>query len=211
MTAGERNGVPKGAPFPISEAPYGALFPAVAHGAANDEFLVTWDDFGGRGEVIHGQRVRASDGALIGKNFPIGSVAGGIRSAVASSAAAGIYLVVYWVPGAAAEIYGQRVSAVGALLGTNFNISLDGVFSGYPAISWTEAGDQFLVTWDSEDGSIHGRPSGAASAISSGPHPGDARRARDRSCIAHDPVNYRWLVQFNVAGTLAPMTSGGSW
>src|SRR5687767_5057134 len=75
-------GVPSGAVFQISESPTGGLFPAVAYNATTDEFLVTWDDFGRRGDVIHGQRVRASDGALLSPNFPIGSVSGGIRSAV---------------------------------------------------------------------------------------------------------------------------------
>src|SRR4030095_8135271 len=78
---------PAGAPgspvFPISEAPFGALFPAVAFHATNNEFLVTWDDTGDRGGVIYGQRVRGSDGALMGTNIPIGTLYGGIRSAVA--------------------------------------------------------------------------------------------------------------------------------
>jgi hypothetical protein len=76
-------GTVSGAAFPISEASYGALFPAVAFNAANNEFLVTWDDAGDCGGVIFGQRVRGSDGALLGTNFPIGTSHRGIRSAVA--------------------------------------------------------------------------------------------------------------------------------
>src|SRR5688572_3031037 len=47
-------GTTAGDAFQISEAPAGGLFPAVAYNALNDEFFVTWDDFGRRGDVIHG-------------------------------------------------------------------------------------------------------------------------------------------------------------
>jgi hypothetical protein len=88
-----------GAPFPISDASFASLFPAVAFNPADNEFLVTWDDGGDRGGVIFGQRVRGSDGALLGGNFAIGSVYGGIRSAVAWSATSASWLVVFWGPG----------------------------------------------------------------------------------------------------------------
>jgi hypothetical protein len=191
-------GTVSGVAFPISESPSGALFPAVAHNATDHEFLVTWDDFGRRGDVIHGQRVRASDGVLMGTNFPIGSVSGGIRSAVAWSPVNNAYLVAYWGGNPNIEIHGQRVSGAGALLGGNFNISNDGVFSGYPAIAWGSSGNQFLVSWDNEDGNIHARridPAsgallGARILVTSG-------GAKDRSCVAYDSANNRWLVQFN--------------
>jgi len=192
-------GTVSAAAFPISEAPYGALYPAVAYDETSHEFLVTWDDAGDRGGVIYGQRVRASDGALVGANFPIGSIYGGIRSAVAWSSVSGCYLVVYWGPGGAApEVYGQRVAGDGALLGANFNISNDGVFSGYPAVAWGVSDNQFLVTWDNDDGNIHGRrvdPGsgallGSMIVVTTG-------GAKDRSCSAYDSVNQRWLVQFN--------------
>jgi hypothetical protein len=191
-------GVPVGGAVPITEAPYGGLFPAVAYNATNDEFLVTWDDFGRRGDVIHGQRVRASDGVLVSTNFPIGSIGGGIRSAVAWSPVNNAYLAVYWVPAGTIEVYGQRVAANGALLGGNFNISNDGPFSGYPAIAWGSSGNQFLVTWDHDDGNIRGQriaaangaPLGSVITVTSG-------GAKDRSCVAYDSVNLRWLVQFN--------------
>jgi len=187
----------------ISDSGFGALFPAIAFNASSNEFLVTWDDAGGRGAVIYGQRVRGSDGLLVGGNFPIGSLYGGIRSAVAWSPASACYLVVYWGPGPAnspPEVYGQRVSG-GALLGAAFNISNDGVFSGYPAVAWAEAVNQFLVTWDNEDGSIHGQRVNAANgALLGGAIFVTSVGARDRSCIAYDSINARWLVQFNDGG-----------
>lgn len=194
-------GTVSGAAFPISEAPFGALYPAIAYNAASNEFLVAWDDAGDRGGVIYGQRVRGSDGALIGTNFAIGTLYGGIRSAVAWSPVNNVYLVTYWGnSGGVIDIFGQRVSGSGALLGGNFNISNDAIFSGYPAVAWGASGNQFLVTWDNEDGNIHGRrvaPAtgallGSAIFVTSG-------GAKDRSCVAYDSVNNRWLVQYNNA------------
>jgi hypothetical protein len=191
-------GAPSGDGFQISEAPSGGLFPAVAFNATDNEFLVTWDDFGRRGDVIHGQRVRASDGMLLGTNFPIGTVSGGIRSAVAWSPENNLYLVVYWGGRPIIDVFGQRVSGSGALLGGNFNVSNDGVFSGYPAVAWGTSGNQFLVSWDNEDGNIYARRVDSATGallgstifVTSG-------GAKDRSCIAYDSIANRWLVQFN--------------
>jgi|GEM_PF-5396299 hypothetical protein len=194
-------GVPGGAAFPISDAGFGALFPAIVFNASNNEFLVTWDDAGGRGGVILGQRVRGSDGALMGTNFAIGTLYGGIRSAVAWSPVNNVYLVVYWGnSGGIIDVSGQRVSGSGALLGANFNISNDPIFSGYPAVAWG-ASNQFLVTWDNEDGNIHGRRiDPATGALLGAPIIVTTGGAKDRSCIAYDSVNARWLVQFNNGG-----------
>jgi hypothetical protein len=191
-------GTVSGLAFPVSEAPFGALYPAIAYNAANNEFLVTWDDAGDRGGVIFGQRVRASDGALMGTNFAIGTLYGGIRSAVAWSPVNNVYLVVYWGnSGGVIDIFGQRVSGSGTLLGVNFNISNDPIFSGYPAVAWG-APNQFLVTWDNEDGNIHGRRIDPTTGVLLGtPIMVTAGGAKDRSCVAYDSVNSRWLVQFN--------------
>src|SRR5687767_6896484 len=51
--------------FCLSSGVAYALYPAIAYNATNNEFLVTWDD-GALGDIIAGQRVRASDGALLG-------------------------------------------------------------------------------------------------------------------------------------------------
>lgn len=193
------DGAPAGDAFPISDAAFGSLYPAVAFNPGGNEFLVTWDDGGARGGVIFGQRVRGSDGALLGANFPIGSVFGGIRSAVAWSPVSNCYLVVYWGPGnTAPEVYGRRVSGSGGLLGGQLNISNDALFSGYPAVAWASSANQFLITWDNDDGNIHGRRVNAADGtflgatifVTSG-------GGKDRSCIAYDPINPRWLVQYN--------------
>ena len=192
-------GTVSGAAFPISEGPFGALYPAIAYNSMGNEFLVTWDDAGSRGGVIFGQRVRGSDGALMGTNFAIGTLYGGIRSAVAWSPVNNVYLVTYWGNSdGVIDIFGQRVSGNGALLGGNFNISNDAIFSGYPAVAWGASGNQFLVTWDNEDGNIHGRRvNPATGALLGSTIIATGGGAKDRSCVAYDSVNHRWLVQFN--------------
>jgi hypothetical protein len=192
-------GTVSGAVFPISEAPFGALYPAIAYNSTGNEFLVTWDDAGSRGGVIFGQRVRGSDGALMGTNFAIGTLYGGIRSAVAWSPVNNVYLVTYWGnSGGVIDVFGQRVSGNGALLGGNFNISNDAIFSGYPAVAWGASGNQFLVTWDNEDGNIRGRRvNPATGALLGSAILATSGGSKDRSCVAYDSVNHRWLVQFN--------------
>jgi hypothetical protein len=193
-------GAVSGNPFPISNDPTAyKLYSAIAYNATNNEFLVSWDD--GRGDVIWGQRVRGSDGALLGTNFQIGQT-GGIRSAVAWNESNNIYMVVWWGNG---EIDGRRVSNAGSLLGSQVNISNDPYFDGYPAIS-SDNGSQFLVTWDYAPGAadyIRGQRVSAASGANIGSPIDFTMTGRsDRSCSAFDPANSRWMVAFNHPGAL---------
>jgi hypothetical protein len=108
--------------------------------------------------------------------------------------------VAYFVPGAGADVFAQRVSGAGALAGANINVSADAIFSGYPAIAWGESGNQFLVTWDHEDGNIRARRVSAATGVALGAgFAVTAGGGKDRSCVAYDPHDARWLVQFNDA------------
>jgi hypothetical protein len=176
-----------------------ALFPAVAYNAARDEFLVTFD----ADPSIAGQRVKATDGTLIGGNFPIGEARGGIRSAVAWSATSNNYLVVYFAPsGGRTEIFGRRISAAGKPLDPELNLSQDPNFSGYPAIAYAQEGDQFLVTWDHEPsenrGHIRGQRISAASGKPlGGPLDIATGGTENRSTIAYDHHHKRWLVEYN--------------
>ena len=88
------NGTVSGTDFRISDAT-GGYYPAIAYNATNNEFLVTWDDQR-PGYHIYAQRVRGSDGVLLGGNFSAGTLAGN-RSAVAWSATSNNYLVAFAV------------------------------------------------------------------------------------------------------------------
>lgn len=174
------------------------LFPSIAYNATDNEFLVTWDDERG-GDTTWGQRVRGSDGALLGPNFQI-SPGHGVRSAAAWNAAHNVYLVAYWTV-STSEVRHRRVSNTGALLGSEVNVSNDTAFSGYPAVA-SDNGNQFLVTWDYEVVenvlSIRGRRVDASTGAALGNQIVVSDSGREgRSCIAFDPGSSRWLVQFN--------------
>ena len=195
---------PLGDVFRISRAAEAeALFPAVAYNARADEYLVTFDT----SRSIGGQRVRGSDGALLGDNFVIGKAAGGIRSALAWSSESDNYLVAYYAPGGGrTEIFARRVDKLGLVKGDEMNLSRDANYSGYPAVAYSEAGDQFLITWDHEPsdnvGNIRGQRVSAASGRMLG-EPLDIATSgtENRSTIAYDNLRKRWLVQYNESAT----------
>ncbi|MBM3696789.1 MAG: hypothetical protein FJW79_12820, partial [Actinobacteria bacterium] len=153
-------GAPLGANFRISggSAINSDRDPAVAWNQASREYLVVWEDLrnegAGKGYDIYGQRVGAN-GALIGSNLRITGVAHATSyaPAVAWNQAHNQYLVVWHdgrsYPTRGYDIYGQRVSAAGALLGGNFRVS-GGSATGddlHPAVSWNPANNQYLVVW----------------------------------------------------------------
>jgi hypothetical protein len=196
-------GAPVGNVFRISEVPQTeALFPAIAYNAQDNEYLVTFDT----STSIYGQRVRASDGALLAGNFAIGSTFGGSRSAVAWSQTSNNYLVAYYVPAGTVDVYARRVGNTGMLLGGEMNLSSDANFSGYPAVAYSSSGNQFLVAWDHEPsnnlGYIRGqRVSAATGATLGGAFNIATGGTENRSAIAYDSVNHRWLVQYNESAT----------
>ena len=187
--------------FRISEvATGGAYYPSVAYNAMDNEFLVSFDT----DPTIYGQRVRGSDGAMVGGNFGIGVVDAG-RSSVAWSPISNNYLVAYWAfPGGPTEIYGRRLTNTGSLIGNEFNISNDNRFSGYPSVAWGATDNQFLVAWDHEpvdnQGYIRGqRLSASDGSLLSGPFNIATSGTDNRSNIAYDSISNRWFVQYNLS------------
>ncbi|MDO8587368.1 MAG: hypothetical protein Q7T82_10035, partial [Armatimonadota bacterium] len=190
-----------GSPFQISDGTVYALYPTLAYNSTNNEFLVTWDD--GRGpDKIAGQRVRGSDGALLGGNFTIGTTPGG-RSSVAWSSTSNCYYVVYYLAAGNVDVFGQRVSNAGTLLGSEKNISNDTAYSGYPSVGYGSSGNQFLVTWDHSDftSPIHGQRIDAATGNAvGGVFSVTSLGYEDRSSVTYDNVNNRFMVQCNEQG-----------
>ena len=193
------SGAVVGNAFLISNPSYGGWYPAVAYNATNNEFLVAWDDDRGG---TWGQRVRASDGVLLGGNFGI-SANGNIRPSIAWSSASNCYgVATYQLP--AVEVYVHRLSNTGAVLSVT-NCSNDGFYSGYPSIAYSTSGNQFLVTWDSDasqNGNIEGQRVDAATGAPLGGKMTVASGACDcRSQVTYDSINARWLVMFqNLCG-----------
>ena len=143
-----------------------AATPAVAYGSAANEYLVAWEGDGLATDEefeIFGQRVSAT-GAELGTDFRI-STAGtdgdpardGFNAAIEYSSVANEFLVGFDADSLAAdtdtEIFGQRVSATGAELGTDFPISNIGIAdreASTPALAFNAAANEFLAVWHAD-------------------------------------------------------------
>jgi hypothetical protein len=163
---------------PGGDTSYDAYYPAVAYNSTEDEYLVVWwgdDDTGGLANEefeIFGQLVDAASGAEIGIDFrlsdmgPDGDASYDARyPAVAYNSAANEYLVVWEgdddtgsLVSEELEIFGQRVSATGAEIGTNdFRLSDmgpdgDSNYDAYsPAVAYNSTNDEYLVVWSGDD------------------------------------------------------------
>jgi Ca2+-binding RTX toxin-like protein len=156
---------------PDGDKRFVATFPAVAHNAPANEYLVTWeanetidpDPFDIRVVEIYGQRLSAAGAATGTDDFRISTMGpegegltGGYFPAVDSNAQ-GEYLVT-WYGGettSESEIFGQRLTAAGAPAGTDdFRISAMGPDGGgsVPAVAYHPQADEYLVTWEATGG-----------------------------------------------------------
>lgn len=161
---------------PNGSPSYGALFPAVAYGAALNEYLVVWegsDNSGGMAPFereIFGQRVLAPGGEVGINDFRISDMGGsgdpafeGGHPAVVAGSGGGYFVVWYgdddlgglvddeW------EIFGQRLSATGAALGFNdFRISRMGpngnpeYDAAFPALAYDSSRGRLLPVWQAD-------------------------------------------------------------
>ncbi|MFQ6058523.1 MAG: hypothetical protein ACE5MB_06575, partial [Anaerolineae bacterium] len=149
--------------FPICTEGSWQMTPAVAYSSLADEYLVVWSDWRTSGPDIYGQRI-SSSGALLGDAFPISRAANEQRSpAVAYNNLADEYLVVWQdhrsfsaadfeIYQAPSEVYGQRVSSSGALLGGDFVLSAAPGWLGTPVIAYGRSANGYLVAWASGEG-----------------------------------------------------------
>lgn len=156
-----------GADGDLSRAPL--IRSAVAANPAVNEYLVVWtaDSLPTDNEFeVFGQRISAS-GAEIGGDFRISTVGADgdpLRGAgepdVAYNSVANEYLVVWAGDGLATaneeEVFGQRISATGTEIGTEFRISRSGpetdptISVEFPAVDYNSLVNEYLVVWESE-------------------------------------------------------------
>ena len=139
-----------------------------------NRYLVVWTDYRNGNADVYGQLV-AADGSPVGDNIAIGSVPQyqGFPK-VAYSSASNSYLVVWMDERAgkpnSADIFGQRVSADGSLLGEDFAIDNGANNQAFPSIAYRPQGDKFLVVWsewigNSSNEDVFGRFVTAAGAV----------------------------------------------
>ncbi len=152
------NGTLSGSNFAIANANQGQYYPQAAYDAANQRFLVVWEDLRNGTYDIYGQLVNAN-GSLYSGNFIISDAANSQeRPALAYDNSNQRFLVV-WADtrgGSDYDIYGQLVNANGTLSGSNFVIS-DAASAQYnPSLAFDSTNQRFLVTWeDSRGGSYY--------------------------------------------------------
>jgi len=221
---------------PNGDTNYDALYPAVAYNSADNEYLVVWrgdDDTGPLVDEeweIFGQRVSAT-GAEIGTDFRLSDMGpdghtyyGAYRPAVAYNSVDNEYLVVWYGDDDTGplvydehEIYGQRVSATGAEIGTDFRLSDMGPDGNqlynarYPAVAYNSADNEYLVVWSGDDDTgglvdeefeIYGQRVNAATGAEIGTDlrlsdmgpGGDANYDAYRPAVAYNSASNEYLV-----------------
>jgi len=158
---------------------YGAYDPDVVWNSTDNEYLVVWraDDTGAGSQYneyeIYGQRLSSSAGHVGTNDFRISDMGGfGVSlsfyatvydPSVAYNSVDNEYMVVWRgtesnVSNGESEIYGQRLSALGADLGSNDFVLSDMGPSGdisyqatEPAIAYSSRSNEYLVVWQGED------------------------------------------------------------
>ena len=138
--------------------------PALAYNAENDQYLLVWRDGRSPHDDIWARRLDGS-GRPIGDDIFIASSATAQGApAVAYSAVAHRYLIVWWrdQPTTGYDIWGQLVKADGSLYGSRFAIATATGQQQAPAVASSDSDWGYLVTWEdgragSADSNIYGR------------------------------------------------------
>lgn len=148
-----KSGVPSLTNFPISTSPYNKFRPAVYFDGTN--FLVVWFDYRAGSTDIYGQII-SKNGSLIGPEIPISTAVGSqFRPVIGFNGVN--YMIVWWDNrnGTDNDIYGQLVSPVGTLVGSEIPISTALGNQQRPEIKSNSDGTDFFVVWeDDRNGSM---------------------------------------------------------
>lgn len=143
-----------GSEIAISTAPKNQIRPEIAYNASNKMYLVVWQDLRSSSITdpdIYGQRIK-NTGALDGSNFAISTASAyqGGRLSIATEAQS--FLVTFDdtrnLSTTGGDIYAQRVSVSGALLGGNFAISLQKDAKSRSSVAHAGPDASYLVIWE---------------------------------------------------------------
>ncbi|MBN1581109.1 MAG: hypothetical protein JXA89_10430, partial [Anaerolineae bacterium] len=136
------------------------LASAVVYNSVRDEYLVVWEDHNASEIAIYARRV-GSDGYEIGGAIQVAhySTYTSCQPAVAYSPLHDKYLVVYsqdskpsLPPYTDYNIIGQPINGDGTKTETGFLIGGKTIHQRRPAVAYNGTDDEFLVTWDEEQG-----------------------------------------------------------
>ncbi len=141
----------QGDSFPIATAPGSQERPDVVYNSAKDEYLVIWQDSRHGSWDIYGRRISGQCSPL-GNGFPISQEPERQwYPALAYNGGGNQYLVVWWYDRSAAaggDIYGQRLSPEGELLGIDFPISTAQGLQRFPDVAYSNFDNEYLVVWE---------------------------------------------------------------
>ena len=146
--------------------------PSVAFNAAQQVFLVVWQEIraGGTGYDIYGQRV-GTQGQLVGASFLVSRDTAANSEGLADVAchpSNGECLVVWhaW-KGTSWETICQRISGTGALLGSNTVVSAAADDQDLPHVAYNSAANEYLLAYRHTNGvsEVRGRRVSAAGGV----------------------------------------------
>jgi hypothetical protein len=136
------------------------LASAVAYNNVRDEYLVVWEDHYASEIAIYARRV-GSNGYEIGSAIPVAHVSTvtNCQPAVAYSPLHDKYLVVYardtkpgGMPDIDYDIIAQPINGGGTITDGSFAVRPNADRQRRPAVTYNPTYDEFLVTWDDEEG-----------------------------------------------------------
>jgi hypothetical protein len=140
------------------------LASAVAYNSVRNEYLVVWEDHYASEIAIYAQRADA-DGNLLGSAIQVAHYGTytSCQPAVAYSPLHDKYLVVYaqdtkpsGVPDIDYNIIAQPINGDGTKTETGFLIGGNTDRQRHPTVAYNGSYDEFLVTWDDEEGGVGG-------------------------------------------------------
>jgi PKD repeat protein len=154
----DRDGLPLQNSFAVAAWGGDQVHPNLAYNAADNEYLVVWEDTPGFG--IHAQRLGAQ-GTPIGDSFRLFNETGVRRQPVVTyNAVDNEYLVAYVYVGLSKQVYGVLASAEGVLLHSGLHICVDDGDQDQIDLAHDPINDQYFVVWRSledDQGDIYAR------------------------------------------------------
>ena len=215
----------------LHPAPGDQTLPQAAYNPDDDEYLVVWQDYrsGAANPDIYGQRVTGG-GELVGENIAVTTAPyRQLAPQVAYGPGSGTYLVVWrHYPGSSDyyyDVYGQRVSSSGALVGAPLAIANRSGYADRESptdIVYNSTSNKFLVLWhDLRSGywNIWGRHVSPAGAMDTAIQITFLNSQHENTAVgAYDPADDQYLIVWQFRSTPAAlddlrgrrMTGGGS-
>jgi len=141
----------QGNSFPITTAPDSQERPDVVYNSVKDEYLIIWQDYRHGNWDIYGRKVSGQCSPL-GDEFPISQEAERQwYPALAYNSGENQYLMVWWDnrdAAAGGDIYGQRLSPEGELLGADLPVAAAQGLQWFPDVAYSNFDNDYLVVWE---------------------------------------------------------------